>query len=98
MPLSLALREGDEFSVGSYRFSVVKIYSETHVQLRLPAGTLVDIDDERAQELAPDVFVMTGSRGQLSLCRIAVEAPRSMKIERHHQAAPARGTRSWRAR
>ena len=84
MPLSLALKEGDDFHVGPYVFSVVKIYSERHVRLRLPGGNLVDIDDEHAKELAPKVFVMVGTRGQRGMARIAVEAPLDMNIARHH--------------
>ena len=84
MPLSLALKEGDEFSVGPHFFSLVKIYSERHARLRIPGGKVVDIDDEHAGELAPRVFVMLGTRGQRGMARIAVEAPREMKIRRYH--------------
>jgi hypothetical protein len=53
VPLSLALKEGEEFSVGPHRFKLTKIFSETHARLRVPGGELADIDDQHAKELAP---------------------------------------------
>ena len=88
MPLSLALKEGDAFTVGPHKFKVAKILSETHVRLKVEGGQVVDIDDQHAKELAPKVFVMSGTRGQRGMTRIAVEAPREMKISREHADGP----------
>lgn len=83
MPLTLGLKEGDGFSVGPYKFMIDKICSETQFRLRLPNGKFVNINDEHAEEVAKGVFVMSGTRGQTTLARVAIEADRSLKISRH---------------
>jgi hypothetical protein len=67
-------------------------------RLRVPDGKVVDIDDQTSKEVAPGVNVMCGTRGQLTLARVAIDADRSMKISREQvgKTAPMTETRTKR--
>jgi hypothetical protein len=90
VPLTLALKEGDGFNVGPYEFKITRILSATQFRLRrLPGNEFVDIDDQHAKEVAPRVFVMSGTRGQATLARVAIEADPSFKISRQQLSKPS---------
>ena len=80
MALVLTLKKGDGFKVGPHKFKVAHILSETRFRLQLPGGDLVEIDDQHATQVIPNVWVTCGTRGQPTLARITIEAPISMRI------------------
>lgn len=82
MALLMTLHPGEDVYVGDTKFVVEKILTDKHVQVRRGDGRLFDIVHDRSVEAATDVFLAVGDRGQLNMCRLMIDAPRSMLILR----------------
>lgn len=95
MSLILGLKEREGFRVGPHRFKVAKILSETQFRLRDANGIDFDIDDQISKEIADQVWVMCGTRGQRALARIVIDAPRHLKISREQPGRPPRRSRQF---
>ena len=96
MPLVLALKTGEGFRSGQFRAVVEKTISPTEVRLRLGDGRMIKIDDRRPTEIAPNVSVMCGHRGQGNLARLVIDADRAMKISRDQPVRSAQSLESTR--
>lgn len=89
MALILTLREGEPFFVGKHEFAVKVIRSHTEVDMQdVRSGVVHNLSTERSVEVAPDVFMAVGLRGQLQICRVVVDAPRDMLILKRSRLKP----------
>lgn len=83
MALVLSMRERSDFFVGDERFVVEQVYSDTHFRIRQDSsGRVFDITDQKSTEVMPEVFVSAGDKQPNILARVAIEAPRTIKILR----------------
>lgn len=93
MALVLSLRKGKKFYVGDegalFEVTVHKIIDDSHFQLELPDGRVVDVTDDKMVEIAPDVMVGVGTRMEEGLARVAIEAPRHINISREKHVEDA---------
>ncbi|MCB5945901.1 hypothetical protein [Acidocella sp. KAb 2-4] len=82
MGLSLAFRPGEDFYVGDERFTVVEVISPISFTVRRDRDghDFPLANDGRRVEIAPNVLVRVGTRGQGNLARIAFTAPQSVVI------------------
>lgn len=83
MALVLTLKRGDDFYIDGVRYLVDVVRSLTEVVIRRPEdGRTWTLKDDMREELQPRAFASVGLRGDndLCLCRLAVEAPRSIPI------------------
>ena len=85
MALILTLKEGEGFTVAGKRVTVDKILNERQFVLKVEGGKVVSVDDMKMTPIAPQVRVMAGTRGQNTLARICIEAPKDVKIYREHE-------------
>lgn len=83
MALVLTLNLGDRFCADGAGFTVTAITSYTEVEVtRDRDGKVFHLSDRRSEEIHPNVNVSVGARGQMSTARLAVDAPRAIKITR----------------
>ncbi|HVC63634.1 MAG TPA: hypothetical protein VND19_25115 [Acetobacteraceae bacterium] len=83
MALVLERTEGQDFYIRDERYVVTKIISPKQFTVRRDRdGTTFDMVDGQSYELAPDATGSVGSRGQQTLARISIEAPRSVAVLR----------------
>jgi hypothetical protein len=79
MPLTLSLREGDDFYVADKQVFVA--YRSGRFTFTLAAGDqMFKIGEEEATEIMPDVFISSGDRPQHGIARVVIDAPKSMRI------------------
>jgi hypothetical protein len=83
MALVLTLREGEDFVAGERRFVVQQIVADMEFVLRDDGtGKLHTVTDEHAVEIMDDVFVSAGDMPPSATVRVALSAPRSIRILR----------------
>jgi hypothetical protein len=83
MALVLTLAEGEDFYVRDERVIVEEIKSPTAFNLRRCAdGALLQVVEGKSVEGFKDVFFSAGARGQATIARVAIEAPRSVPLLR----------------
>ena len=82
MALVLTLKQGQGFRVGQHDFVVHTIASATEFVLRHASGLYVHINHKLAK-IADGIWIRAGTRGQLTLARICVEADETLPITRH---------------
>ncbi len=82
MGLSLAFRPEEDFYIGDERFTVVEVTSPISFTIRRERDgcDFPLADDGRRVEIAPNVVVRVGTRGQGNLARLDITAPRSVMI------------------
>jgi hypothetical protein len=82
MSLILGLHEGDEFVVGPDKFTVLEIGGKFRFRLRRGDGREFSVTHRCSVEIADDVFVTAGSHPQNYVARLAIDAPRELRITR----------------
>ena len=83
MALVLSLREGQDFYLDDAQVLVTRVDGLMHFQLMLAAsGQSFVITDAESVEVLPDVFVSAGDRPQRGIARVAIDAPREIRITR----------------
>lgn len=84
MALVIAMQEGRSFFVGDRKVTVERIETPTRVKLRIHGAmdALVSITDTNRVEVYDGVYVMVGLGTTVSLAKIAIEAPRNVRILR----------------
>lgn len=83
MALVLTLKAGEDFYVGDERVTVADITSlNEFILLRHKDLVSFTVVNGPSIELFPGVKVSAGLRGQSDLARVAIEAPRSVRILR----------------
>lgn len=85
MALVLTLREGEDFVVGTdlKRFTVAEIVADMEFKLRdEQTGKLHTVTDAHAVEIVSDVYVSAGDAPPSATVRVALSAPRSIRILR----------------
>jgi len=83
MALVLSLREGQDFYLDDAQVLVTRVDGLMHFQLMLAAsGLSFTITDAESAEVLPDVFVSAGDRPQRGIARVAIDAPREIRITR----------------
>lgn len=88
MSLVLGLRIGEAVYVDDTPLRVDVIFSTQHVLVKnLNTGQSHNVSIGQAYEVLPDVFVALGDRSTTVVARLAVDAPRNMKI--------LHGTKYW---
>jgi hypothetical protein len=81
--LVLTLRQGEDFFIAKERLVVESIVSETEFfVVRMLDGARFQVVDTRSTEIFKGVSLSAGARGQLDLARVAIEAPRAVRIMR----------------
>ena len=83
MPLVLSLRSGQDFYLDDSQVIVGKIHGVTKFDVTVAkTGKKHTITEEQATEIADDVFLSAGDNPQRGIARVAIDAPRSVKIVR----------------
>ena len=83
MALVLSLREGQDFYLDDAQVLVTRVEGLMHFQLMLASsGQSFVITDAESVEVMPDVFVSAGDRPQRGIARVAIDAPREIRITR----------------
>ena len=83
MALVLSLREGQDFYLDDDQVLVTRVDGLMHFQLMLASsGQSFVITDAESVEIMPDVFVSAGDRPQRGIARVAIDAPREIRITR----------------
>lgn len=87
MALVLEIAKGRGFYVGDKKVTVEKIYSPSRLQLMVhgPMSTLIEVNNKIKTEIMPNVYVQAGrdrDTGSGELCKVAITAPRSIRILR----------------
>jgi sRNA-binding carbon storage regulator CsrA len=83
MGLILSLREGEHLTIGETRFEVLEILKNRNLILQDPEGTCWEINDDRACEVLPTVWISAGDRARhQQSARVVIEAPRSIPVRR----------------
>ena len=83
MALVLSLREGQDFYLDDDQVLVTWVDGLMHFQLMLASsGQSFVITDAESVEVLPDVFVSAGDRPQRGIARVAIDAPREIRITR----------------
>jgi hypothetical protein len=79
----LSLREGQDFYLDDAQVLVTRVEGLMHFQLMLASsGQSFVITDAESVEVMPDVFVSAGDRPQRGIARVAIDAPREIRITR----------------
>lgn len=94
MPLAISRAAGESFWLNSTEVRVVKVHRSGHFILEVGEDAF-EIVDDRAEEIAPDVFVSAGDKGHPQQARISIDAPRDIKISRAHPKIPRDGSNAW---
>ena len=87
----LTMTEGEDFYIRDEQFFLSRIVStKDFILTRARDRNQIRVTEGRAMELAENVRVSVGARGQLGLARVAIEAPRSVIILRgaNYRKAP----------
>ena len=85
MALVLEIIPGEDFYVRDVRFELVEIHNETACTVRRDRdGKAFRLSDTHKTEIAPGTLAFVGTRRQLGLARIAVEADRLIPVLRGH--------------
>jgi len=79
--LILTLREGEAFYADTRRVTLAKIVDREHVRVSV-GDRAYDVGTDCSTEVLPGVYVSVGSRGQAHMVRLAIEAPRSIRLLR----------------
>jgi len=83
MPLVLTIAEGETLRVGEHDLEVTRIEGPTRFWVALDdSDEEVLIDDTKAEEVMPNVFVSAGKPGHRGVVKIAIDAPREIRIRR----------------
>lgn len=86
MALIIGVAEGGDFFVGDTRVVVSDIEDDLHYKCTVMEkdgeSKTYQISDEEATEIIPTVMVSAGKRGKVDLARIAISAPRQLRILR----------------
>jgi sRNA-binding carbon storage regulator CsrA len=83
MALILSMKAGEDFYVGDACVSVRRITSPTSFVLRRASdGAVFTVDDKKAAEILPNVFVSAGHHAHEGTARVAIDAPRELRILR----------------
>lgn len=86
MALSLGVRKGFKWKVGNAILRVQEIINAKTIIVTINNGRAYTITDKERTEILPDVFVQCGVPDGVFVeensSRLAVEAPRSIEIER----------------
>ena len=83
MALVLSLREGQDFYLDDQRVLVTRVDGLMNFELTVArTGKKFAITDAEAAEVLPNVFVSAGDRPQRGLARVAIDAPREVRITR----------------
>ncbi len=83
MPLVLSLREGQDFYLDDEQLVVRRVQGLMRFELQVAkTGKLHEITDAESSEVLEDVFVSAGDRPQKGIARVAIEAPREVRITR----------------
>ena len=83
MALVLSLREGQDFYLDDAQALVTRVDGLMRFQLMLASsGQSFVITDAESVEVMPDVFVSAGDRPQRGIARVAIDAPREIRITR----------------
>ena len=83
MPLVLSLREGQDFFLGDEQVVVGRVHGIVKFEVKVKkTGKCHEISDAESVEILPDVFLSAGDRPQKGIARVAIDAPREIKITR----------------
>lgn len=83
MALVLSMTPGKSFYVDETKFTVTDVLSETRFVLRRDdTDESWVISDLEATEIMPEVFASAGERLQPQAARVALDAPREIRILR----------------
>jgi len=92
MPLVLSLREGQDFFLDDEQVFVEKV--DGLMQFRLVVAATrksFEITDAESAEVLPNVYVSAGDRPQRGIARVAIDAPRNIRIMRGDRWREAKG-------
>jgi len=87
MALVLGCKLGSKVRIGDNVVTISAIHSTEDVELEVN-GSLFDVSDDERTLILPDVWVQLGiskENSGLNYCKLAFEAPRSIRIERLDQ-------------
>lgn len=84
MALVLGMLEGRSFYLNNIQVEVERIHTPTRVTLKIFGEILqkVTIGPNHRTELMPGVYASIGTDSTIDQCKVALEAPRSIKILR----------------
>lgn len=83
MSLTIGVLKDHDFYVDDTRVVVSEIYDQTSFELHIPeTGARHRITDQYAVEILPGVMVSAGNMGSMLKARMAIDAPRHIKIYR----------------
>jgi len=80
--LSLGVQVSTKIMVGEHELEVLDIKSIDMLILQVDGERTVVVSDKERIELWPDVYVQTGASSTSQNTRLAIAAPRSVKILR----------------
>ena len=80
MALTLSMSRWDDFYLDDHCVIVTEIVSPTHTVVMTEDKVKHDILDDKATEILPDVFVSVGHHRNPNGVRLAIRAPRSIRI------------------
>ncbi len=96
MALVFSLKKGQDFYVADEQFIVAGIHTSTsfaltHVDSKTGKRTRYEIVELERVEVFPNVFVGAGEKPETMIARVAIDAPRSMRISRGPRVPQAEG-------
>lgn len=89
MALVLGLRVGQVFYADAERFELTRLLQGNAFELSRPStGERFVITSDESVEVCPDVCVSAGEAQQRGVARLAIEAPREIRLTRGERLAP----------
>ena len=84
MALVLGMLEGRSFYLNDIQVEVERIHSPNRVSLTISDSIIrkVTIGPNHRTELMPGIYASIGTQSTIDQCKIALEAPRNIKILR----------------
>ena len=84
MALILGIREGRSFYLGKLKVSLEKIQTPNKVKVKIHGSIdqVMTLGPNNRTELIPGVYASIGTGSTIEMAKIAIEAPRHVKILR----------------
>lgn len=82
MALAFTRGEGDSFYVDQAKFVVETVHALKGFTLRGPNDELLEVGDDKAEQIAPDVYVSDGFRHVMGRARVVFNAPQDVLLLR----------------
>ena len=91
MALVLGMLEGRSFYLADIRVEVERIHSPNRVSLTIHGDIIqkMTIGPNHRTELMPGIYASIGTDSTIDQCKVALEAPRNIKILRDNLYAAA---------